>query len=223
MAYTGQESGRALVSILYGESNPSGKLPYTVARNESDYGELLRPDMPEGKFTKFPQSNFSEGVFVDYRRFDARDISPRYEFGFGLSYTTFEYSNLKVETNSSADVSSRYTTKETAEGGPSDLWDTLVIVRASVRNTGKRDGADVAQMYLGGAEGAPVRQLRGFDKPFIKAGETATVTFELNRRDLSVWDVAAQKCKQHPVFFIAHSSPDLTRCTAPRFVSRALA
>lgn len=193
MAHAGQESGRALVSILYGESNPSGKLPYTVARNESDYGELLNPAMPEGRFTKFPQSNFSEGVFVDYRRFDARDIRPRYEFGFGLSYTTFEYSSLKIETNGSADVSSRYTTRETAEGGPLDLWDTLVTVRASIRNTGTRDGADVAQMYVGGAEGAPVRQLRGFDKPFITAGETATVTFGLNRRDLSVWDVVAQK------------------------------
>lgn len=192
-AYLGQESGRALVSIVYGESNPSGKLPYTVARNESDYGEMLNPAMPEGRFTKFPQSNFSEGVFVDYRRFDARGIRPRYEFGFGLSYTTFEYSSLKIETNGSADVSSRYTTRETVEGGPLDLWDTLVTVRASVRNTGARDGADVAQMYVGGAEGAPVRQLRGFDKPFIRAGETATVTFELNRRDLSVWDVVAQK------------------------------
>lgn len=188
----GEASGRALVSLLYGNSNFSGKLPYTVARNESDYA-VLGPDLPERMFTLFPQSNFTEGVFVDYRHFDARNITPRYPFGFGLSYTTFNYSNLSIQKASGADFS-EYPTGPVVEGGQADLWDVLVDVSVDVTNTGAVDGAEVAQLYVGiPAEGAPVRQLRGFEKPFLNVSETATVKFGLTRRDLSVWDVAAQK------------------------------
>ena len=67
----------------------SSKLPYTDAKNESDYGHLLNPDAADGVYKYFPQSNFDEGVYIDYRRFDKENITPRYEFGFGLSYTTF--------------------------------------------------------------------------------------------------------------------------------------
>lgn len=190
----GEASGRALVSILYGQSNPSGKLPYTVARNESDY-TVLGPDLPSGRFVNFPQSNFSEGVFVDYRHFDARNITPRYEFGFGLSYTTFNYSNLSVKKPERSSVGhGEYPTGEVVEGGQAGLWDVLFEVSADVTNTGAVGGAEVAQLYVGiPAEGAPVRQLRGFEKPFLNASSTATVRFELTRRDLSVWDVVAQK------------------------------
>lgn len=188
----GQDSGKALVSILYGKSNPSGKLPYTVARNESDYGQLLGPDMPEDIFAAFPQSNYSEGVFVDYRHFDAKNITPRFEFGFGLSYTTFEYSNLSV-TKTSNDTA-EFPTGATVEGGPADLWDVIARATADVRNTGAVGGAEVAQLYVGvPGEGAPARQLRGFEKPFVNASGTAAVGFALTRRDLSVWDVVAQK------------------------------
>lgn len=190
----GQDTGKALVSILYGKSNPSGKLPYTVARNESDYGDLEKPSLPEGIFAGFPQSNFSEGVFIDYRHFDAKNITPRFEFGFGLSYTTFEYSNLAVNKTSN-DTGEELPSGKTAEGGPGDLWDVVARVTADVANTGKVGGAEVAQLYVGlpgDDDGIPVRQLRGFEKPFINASETATVAFELTRRDLSVWDVVAQ-------------------------------
>ncbi|KAL2262934.1 hypothetical protein VTK26DRAFT_8924 [Humicola hyalothermophila] len=191
----GEASGPAVVSILYGQSNPSGKLPYTVARNESDYA-VLGPDLPEGRFAWFPQSNFSEGVFVDYRHFDARNITPRYEFGFGLSYTTFDYSNLSVRRPADSDVVGygEYPTGKVVEGGQEDLWDVLIEVSADVANTGPVAGAEVAQLYVGiPADGAPLRQLRGLEKPFLEPSTSATVRFELTRRDLSVWDVVAQK------------------------------
>ncbi|KAI0386848.1 glycoside hydrolase family 3 protein [Hypomontagnella monticulosa] len=193
----GEASGRALVSLLYGDSNPSGKLPYTVARNESDYEHLAGPDLPEGEFEKFPQSNFSrEGVYIDYRHFDAKNITPRFEFGFGLSYTTFEYANLNISKRNGANTD-ELPTGAIREGGQVDLWDVVATVSAEVRNTGKVDGAEVAQLYVG-IPGAPVKQLRGFTKPFINATRSATVTFDLTRRDLSIWDVVAQKWRLQP-------------------------
>ncbi|KAI0454362.1 beta-glucosidase M [Xylaria acuta] len=198
----GEASGRALVSLLYGDSNPSGKLPYTVAKNESDYAHFLGPDRPGGKFAMFPQSNFSEGVYVDYRHFDAADVTPRYEFGFGLSYTTFAFSDLRItkkkkenNNNDSADaVVDQFPSGPVRQGGPVDLWDVVATVSATVANTGAVSGAEVAQLYVGiPAPGAPARQLRGFAKPFLNASAQATVTFDLTRRDLSVWDVVAQK------------------------------
>ncbi|KAK0720828.1 glycoside hydrolase superfamily [Lasiosphaeris hirsuta] len=190
----GEASGRAIVSLLYGDENPSGKLPYTIARDAKDY-PVLGPDQPEGAFTRFPQSNFSEGVFIDYRHFDAKNITPRYEFGFGLSYTTFEYGNLSVQ-KADNESFAPYPTGEIREGGQVDLWDVLVKVSAEVKNAGRRDGAEVVQLYVGIPEaGQPVRQLRGFEKVVLSGNVTTpeTVHFELTRRDLSVWDVVAQK------------------------------
>lgn len=188
----GQESGRALVSLLYGESNAWGKLPYTVARNESDYGDLLEPSLGTGEFELFPQANFTEGILVDYRHFDAQNITPRYEFGFGLSYTTFAYSNLVITQNSTANTS-QYPSGPVVEGGQQDLWDKLVSVTADIQNTGNVSGAEVAQLYLEVPEADRPRVLRGFDKPSLNATQTATVSFDLTRRDLSVWDTTAQK------------------------------
>ncbi|KAI9172450.1 putative beta-glucosidase M [Paramyrothecium foliicola] len=187
----GQDSGNALVSLLYGDSNFSGKLPYTLAKNESDYGHMLGPDTANGRFENFPQSNFTEGIYVDYRHFDREDIEPRYEFGFGLSYTTFEMSRLKIDVVSNADTS-EWPTGEVVSGGQKDLWDHVAIITADIRNTGRSDGAEVAQLYVGIPSG-PAKQLRGFEKPFVRVNETTNVSFNLTRRDLSVWDVAAQK------------------------------
>lgn len=188
----GEASGRALVSLLYGESNPSGKLPYTVARNESDYAHLLGPDLPEGNYIKFPQSDFAnEGVYIDYRHFDARNITPRYEFGFGLSYTKFEFSNLLIDGNQSASTHV-FPTGPTQQGGQIDLWDVVATITATVANTGAVAGAEVAQLYVG-IPGAPARQLRGFEKVFLNISAGEALRFELTRRDLSVWDVVAQK------------------------------
>lgn len=189
----GQYSGRALIDLLYGKENFSGKLPYSVAMNESDYGDLLKPDRSDGEFQLFPQSNFTEGVFVDYRRFDAMNITPRYEFGFGLSYTSFEYSNLQVQQHGNM---STWPTGPILEGGQKDLWDVIVTAKADVLNSGEVDGAEVAQLYLAmPGDGAPVKQLRGFDKKAITSGSSATYEFKLTRRDLSVWDTTAQKWK----------------------------
>lgn len=188
----GQDSGRALVEILFGMQSPSGKLPYTVAKNESDYGPLLAPSLPEGIYADFPQSNFTEGVYIDYRRFDELGIEPRYEFGFGLSYTTFSYSDLQACVDQpGAPV---YPQGEVIPGGPEDLFDIVVTVTAQVQNTGGVTGAEVAQLYVGiPGVSQPVRQLRGFDKVTLQSNQKAEVTFPLRRRDLSVWDVDAQQ------------------------------
>lgn len=117
-------------------------------------------------------------MYIDYRRFDLLNVTPRYEFGFGLGYTAFGYANLRVNSSTAG----------------SGLWDEVVQVAADVTNAGARDGMEVAQLYVGvPGEDVPVRQLRGFEKPLIAAGETATVRFGLTRRDLSVWDVVTQK------------------------------
>ncbi|KAF1938552.1 hypothetical protein EJ02DRAFT_383412 [Clathrospora elynae] len=90
----GQESGNAIADIIYGRENPGGKLPFTIGSNAAEYGPDLIYEPTNGHDS--PQDNFEEGVFIDYRAFDKQNITPIYEFGFGLSYTTFEYSNIKV-------------------------------------------------------------------------------------------------------------------------------
>lgn len=186
----GQDSGRALVQLLYGMQSPSGKLPYTVAKNESDYN-TLSPSLPEGEFQLFPQSNFSEGVFIDYRHFDGHNITPRYEFGFGLTYTTFAYSNLEINVVRGASTAYMPPASPVMEGGISSLWDVVAQVSATVSNTGSVNAAEVAQLYVG-IPGGPVRQLRGFSKVNIPAGRSVKVEFELLRRDLSEWSVSKQ-------------------------------
>ncbi|KIN00041.1 glycoside hydrolase family 3 protein [Oidiodendron maius Zn] len=192
----GQDSGRALVSILYGDSSPSGKLPYSVPMNESAYNSLLSPSLPTPPFNLFPQSDFTEGMYIDYRAFDAKNITPRYEFGFGLSYTTFFYSNLQIDCIACVGTRSiaEYPAGAILEGGMEDLWDVLVKVTATVENSGSADGAEVSQLYLG-IPGAPVRQLRGYSKEAIPPGKRVTVEFDLTRRDLSVWDTTRQSWK----------------------------
>ncbi|POS71612.1 beta-glucosidase 2 [Diaporthe helianthi] len=188
----GQESGRALVSLLYGQSNSWGKLPYTVARNESDYGELLHPAEAEGDFELFPQANFTEGVYIDYRHFDANNIEPRYEFGYGLSYSTFEYANLRINQNPTSETS-EYPIGLIEVGGQSDLWDKVVSVTADIRNTGAVNGTEIAQLYVQTPGTNRPRVLRGFEKPLLNPSQTSTLSFDLTRRDLSVWDTTAQK------------------------------
>ncbi|KAJ5085989.1 hypothetical protein N7532_010760 [Penicillium argentinense] len=185
----GQDSGRAIVSLLYGDENFSGKLPYTVAKNESDYKNFYHT-YTETPYGLFPQDDFDEGVFIDYRYFDAHNITPRYEFGFGLSYTSFEFSDLQV--SAVEDGIAEYPSGAVEQGGAVDLWETVATVTATVSNIGDRVGAEVAQIYVGIPNG-PVKQLRGFEKVKIPARGSAEVSFPLTRRDLSTWDVVAQK------------------------------
>lgn len=189
----GQESGNALVDVLYGDVNPSGRLPYTVARNESDYGHLLNSTV-DPSHPAFLRSNFSEGLYIDYLAFDQKNITPRYEFGYGLSYTTFENSDLSIESVANASLAA-FPSESVAivQGGHPELWDVLYRTRVNVTNTGDVAGHEVVQLYLG-VLNAPERQLRGFEcVGLLQPGESQEVEFALDRRDLSVWNVVAQK------------------------------
>ncbi|KAJ5689043.1 hypothetical protein N7462_003435 [Penicillium macrosclerotiorum] len=187
----GQDAGQALVNLLYGLSNSFGRLPYTVAKKESDYGGLLYPAEPQGQYLLFPQSDYKEGSYVDYRAFDHWNITPRYEFGFGLTYTSFEYSNLNIELSQRESLSPFPPTSEIQQGGNVNLWTNIATISVTVENTGPADGDEVAQLYIG-IPNAPVRQLRGFEKVSIDAGKRTLLNFSLTRRDLSVWDAIHQ-------------------------------
>lgn len=194
----GQDSGRALVNIMYGEQSPSGRLPYTVAKHESDYGHLLNPTMPDNTSMFYTQSNFTEGVHIDYRHFLAANITPRFEFGYGLTYTSFEYSNLNIDLKDDANIAympggqPANSTTPAPEGGLDSLWDVLANISCSITNTGDVAAAEVAQLYLNIPGNGQERVLRGFDKQMVQSGETVDVSFELTRRDLSTWDVVSQ-------------------------------
>ncbi|KAF2125849.1 glycoside hydrolase family 3 protein [Dothidotthia symphoricarpi CBS 119687] len=188
----GQESGHAIADVLYGDVNPSGRLPYTVARHESDYGTLLNSTV-DPSHPAFLQSDFTEGLYIDYRAFDAQNITPRYEFGFGLSYTTFAYANLTIEQEPDANLDPfPDASVPIVQGGHPQLWNTLYRVNVTITNTGKVAGHEVAQLYLG-VPNAPQRQLRGFERVgILQPGESKEVQFALTRRDISVWNVVTQ-------------------------------
>lgn len=151
---------------------------------------------------------------MDYKYFDKYNVTPRYEFGYGLSYTTFDYSSeVSLAANTTA-LSQAYAMGDLAVGGREDLWDVVASASTSISNTGSVAGAEVAQLYISfpAAADEPVRQLRGFEKIMIQPGESQTVTFELKRRDLSVWDVSAQSWKIESgeyVMYVGSSSRDL--------------
>lgn len=190
----GQDSGRALVEIMYGFQSPSGRLPYTVARQASDYGNLLWPVKPDNSSDYYTQSNFTEGTFIDYRDFMKRNVTPRFEFGFGLTYTTFDYTSLDVKLLNSSNTSILLpAASPTLQGGPVALWDVMARVKATVTNTGNVTAAEVAQLYVSIPDTeVPARQLRGFEKVLLSPRESAVVEYELTRRDLSVWDTIRQ-------------------------------
>ncbi|KAF2424833.1 glycoside hydrolase family 3 protein [Tothia fuscella] len=187
----GQESGNSLLDILYGDTAPSGKLPYTIAKKEGDYGV---------KIQKGPVDKFEERIYIDYRHFDKAGITPRYEFGFGLSYTTFQYSAPSAKVSSRRRNCDRALVNETASAPPQTQSSVYAkfgpIIIATITNSGKVAGAEVAQLYLsfpanGKVDHAPW-QLRGFKKVMLKPGESKTVSFELRKKDVSYWDVGSQ-------------------------------
>lgn len=201
----GQESGNSIVDVLYGDVSPSGRMPFTIAKNESDYGHLLNSTVGSGPY---PQDNFTEGLYIDYRHFDKYNITPRYEFGYGLSYSNFSYADLSVK--SLGGNTNEYPTEQAPvpQGGPSDLWDVLYEVTVDIKNTGDVAAHEVPQLYVNIAT-APSRQLRGFERVYLECGATEKVTFPITRRDLSIWDVVAQKWKlqsgDYPVYVGASS------------------
>ncbi|KDN45978.1 hypothetical protein RSAG8_04485, partial [Rhizoctonia solani AG-8 WAC10335] len=149
----GQEAGNAVVDVLWGTVNPSGRLPYTIAKSASDYSASLITSGSE-----IVQIPYTEGLKVDYRAFDADNIAPRFEFGFGLSYTTFAYSNLTVIPGPS---------EGTQPGCPLSNWlqDPWVKVTFTLKNTGAVAGTEVPQLYISppASSGEPPNALKGFD------------------------------------------------------------
>lgn len=193
----GQDTGQALVDVMYGEVSPSGRLPYTVAKDEKDYGHLLNPTVPDNSSLFYTQSNFTEGVNIDYRHFLAQNITPRFEFGFGLTYSQFEYSSLQVHRHE--DVSTSHIPYDAVspstpapQGGLRSLWDVVATVTCTVKNSGCITAAEVPQLYVHIPGDNPEKVLRGFDKQVVHPGESVQVEFDLTRRDLSNWDVESQ-------------------------------
>ncbi|OLN85832.1 putative beta-glucosidase D [Colletotrichum chlorophyti] len=205
----GQESGNAIADVLYGDVNPSAKLSHTIAKSASDYPVSI---------CETADCDFSEGVFIDYRYFDAKNKTVRYPFGHGLSYTSFAYSEADVQVTHATAAASKYAVGALAPGGQEDLWDEIITVKTSIKNTGGLQGAEVAQLYISFPSEAaqPIRVLRGFEKVNLAPGDATDVTFSVRRRDVSYWDTIAQKwavARGQYTFSVGASSRDIRAVT----------
>jgi len=187
----GSEYGPAIVDVLFGDYNPGGKLVFTLAKNDSDYGTDISPTM---------NSTYSEGVFLDYRHFDKYNITPRYSFGYGLSYTTFSFSQLDISKarQDKHSASSQYQQRRMrpyANFGSSKLYEPVYEITFTVTNTGSVSGSEVPQLYLGFPAEAeePPKVLRGFERVYLAPGESKDVTLVLTQKDISYWNVVNQK------------------------------
>ena len=189
--YPGEEDGDAVAAVLFGRINPSGKLPITFPKRDED--------LPLQTAAQYPGvgnvAQYSEGLLVGYRWYDARKIEPLFAFGHGLSYTTFTYKNLKAAPPTEA---------------------RSVTVEFDLANSGGRAGAEVAQVYVGLPSlpnvPQPPRQLKGFRRVELAAGESAHVAITLDARALSYWDATSHGWKVAPgayTVWAASSSRDL--------------
>lgn len=181
--YPGQEGGTALAEILFGDVNPSGRLPVTFERRWED-NPVHDSYYPEAATKRVV---YKEGVFVGYRGYEHNGTKPLFPFGFGLSYTSFKYSNLSVKPVANSDSS-----------GP------RYEVSFEVKNTGSREGADVAQVYVGPPQASvprPAKELKGFAKVSLQPGETKKVTVTLDSRSLTYYDVNAKQWRADPGAF----------------------
>jgi len=166
--YPGQDGGTALARVLFGDVDPGGRLPATFPQDPSQLPTA-------GSQQQYPgvaeEETYSEGVFVGYKWYDARGLTPAFPFGYGLSYTSFRYGPLQV-TAASAN-------------------NQVATATIEVTNTGSRDGIAVPQLYISkpatGALPQPVRQLVGYNSVAVGAGHTARVTFPLNDRSFATW------------------------------------
>jgi beta-glucosidase len=193
--YPGQEGGTAVADVLFGKVNPSGKLPDTFALSRADY-----PDT--GNFPGVDNKvNYAEGIYVGYRHFDKNRIQPLFPFGYGLSYTSFKYSDLKLSAR-----------QFDAAG--------QITATLDVKNTGKRVGEEIVELYLHETNPAidrPVRELKGFVKIALDPGQTKSIQFHLAPRDLCYYDVDGRQWKADPGEYeiqIGASSRDIL-LTAP--------
>ena len=197
--FPGQYGGRALAEILFGQINPSGKLPITVEKRVQD----------NPAFATFPinglnanEIKYSEGLFVGYRGYERNRITPQYPFGYGLSYTKFRYSDIEVDP---------LVLKRNILGKN----DNLVRVSFRVRNNGQRAGAEIAQLYVAPVNPPverPLKELKGFQKVFLKPGESKKVTITLDRRSLAYFNVATRTWDVAPGVYkilVGSSSQDI--------------
>jgi beta-glucosidase len=193
--YPGQEQGNVIARVLFGDVNPSGKLPITFPRTLAD-----TPGASQGVTTDGmgPVLTFTEGGLVGYRWYDARNIGPLFPFGHGLSYTTFRYDGAELTSS-----------------GAADTWQ----VGFTVTNTGPRAGAEVAQVYVGACDGDAVagpKQLAGFTKVQLGAGEARHVSVDIGSRSLSSWSTSSHAWQREPcspTVYVGSSSRDV-RLTA---------
>ncbi|MBV9573501.1 MAG: glycoside hydrolase family 3 C-terminal domain-containing protein, partial [Acidobacteriales bacterium] len=195
MWYGGQESGHALASILFGDASPSGKLPVSFPKRLEDspaYGHYPGEDL---------KVNYAEGIYVGYRYFDSKNIEPQYPFGFGLSYTTFGYSDLKLSAH------------RVARNQPLEL-------SVKVANTGSRRGAEIVELYVADGHSKvdrPVHELKGFERVDLRPGEWQTLNFRLDPSVFSYWHPATHAWSSDPGEFeieVGASSRDI-RLRAP--------
>jgi len=169
--YPGQQAGNAIAALLFGDVNPSGKLPVTFPKSLDQ--------VPASTVAQWPGVNgkvqYSEGLLVGYRWYDAKNLTPLFPFGYGLSYTSFRFSKLHVD-------------------GQTLRENGRIQVRVDVTNTGSREGAEVAQLYLSdpASTGEPANQLKGFQKVHLKPGQTKHLRFEISAKDASYWNSDAQ-------------------------------
>jgi len=184
--YLGQNAGDVIAEILFGKINPSGKLPFTMAKKWDDFSSVknyvkhhsrlslkfIYPGTrPRHRWKSFP-IKYEEGIMVGYRHFDTRKIEPQFPFGFGLSYTSFKYSNLRI---SSTELSK----------------DESLDVLVDITNSGKREGKEVVQLYIKDLECSlirPEKELKGFEKISLNPGETKTVKFTIDSSQLAFYD-----------------------------------
>ena len=176
--YSGQEGGTALAQLLFGDYSPSGKLPVSFDRRWQDSAvyQSYYPNVGPR------QIKYTEGVFLGYRSYDKRETRPLFPFGYGLSYTTFQYANLSVSPQNAA-------------------GDQSVTVSFDITNTGNREGAEVAELYVGDTHSAvprPVKELKGFAKVELQPGESRKITLTLDRRAFSYYDVNGKQWKVDP-------------------------
>ncbi|RQW01045.1 MAG: glycosyl hydrolase, partial [Calditrichaeota bacterium] len=190
--YAGMEGGNAFANILFGDVNPSGKLPFTMP--------VKLEDSPAHAIGEYPGTggtvNYNEGILVGYRYFLTRNIEPQFCFGHGLSYTQFAYSDLKIKES----------VKEV---------DLPLEVGLKVTNTGDRPGMEVVQLYVGDKQATverPDRELKGFRKVYLSAGEEKEIKFTLDRDALSFYDSESSSWKAEPGIFtilLGSSSQDI--------------
>ncbi|MBP1622680.1 MAG: Beta-glucosidase, partial [Acidobacteria bacterium] len=186
--YPGQEHGHATAAVLAGDADPGGRLPFTLPKSWED----------SAAFGRYPGSNgavsYGEGLFVGYRHFDRNNLEPLFPFGHGLSYTTFSYGNAGLEPG-----------QQSGE----------VRVSCTVRNTGRRQGEEVVQLYVRDVKSSvprPVRELKAFRKLRLKPGEREKVVFTLGRDAFSFYDIAKGNWIAEPGEFeilIGRSSRDI--------------